>query len=63
MESTRDETQLIEQAYEKFCSGEISREELLKAMELASMFSLSNYLTTQMKGTSYERVREDYHTV
>jgi hypothetical protein len=63
MKSISVETQLIEQAYEKFCNGEISREELLKAMELASMFSLSNYLITQLEGTSYDRVREDYHTV
>lgn len=38
---------LQEQAYEKFCSGELSREELLAALETISMISFTDLITSQ----------------
>ena len=42
------EPNLYEKAYEKFCSGEISCQDFLKAMEMLEMISLSEYLTNQL---------------
>lgn len=55
-----DLSSMLERAYEKFCAGEINREELLKAMEAISLFSFSHYLLTKIERTKTDgRLQEN----
>jgi len=56
------ETQLLENCYERFCTGEISREELLKEMELLSIITLSNYLLTELREKQHGNIPERNQT-
>ncbi len=50
---------LQEQAYERFCSGEISQKELEDILETISMLSLSEYLTTTLEEKRNPRLPTD----